>query len=127
MPDSLNDRIDSAYQSAIDSDSFIPPSLDEPISYFSPETLRAARTDSLSIPRQLLLLTLLDHAHSVVCGAACVLTLLTQSDCNAQDEGIVALRPTSADALRGLCQAALALLGDRISEVGDGIEAAAVA
>lgn len=127
MPESINERIASVYRSAIDSDSFIPPPLDDPISYFSPETLRAARTDALSIPRQLLLLTLLDQTHSVVCGAACVLTLLTQSNCNARDDGIVALRPTSADALRGLCQAALALLADRVSEVGDGIEAAAAA
>ena len=127
MPDSINDRIDSAYQSAIDSDSFIPPPLDDPISYFSPETLRAARTDSLSIPRQLLLLTLLDQAHSVACGAVSVLALLTQSECNARDDGIVALRPTTADALRGLCQAALALLADRVSEVGDAIEAATAA
>jgi hypothetical protein len=127
MPDSINDRIDSVCQSAIDSDSFIPQPLDEPFSYFSPETMHAARTDALAIPRQLLLLNLLDQAHSVACGAANVLTLLTRSDCIAEDDGIVALRPTSVDALRGLCQAALALLADRISEVGDGIEAAAAA
>lgn len=126
MTESMNDRLAREYQPDIETGSFIPPPLDEPISYFSPETLRAARTDALSIPRQLLLLTVLDHAHSVICGAVCVLTLLSQSDCNAQDDGIVALRPTSADAL-GLCQAALALLADRISEVGDGIEAAAAA
>ena len=127
MTESMNDRLASEYQPDIEAGSFIPPPLDDPISYFSPETLRAARTDALSIPRQLLLLTLLDQTHSVVCGAACVLTLLTQSDCNARDDGIVALRPTSADALRGLCQAALALLANRVSEVGDGIEAAAAA
>ncbi len=127
MPESINDRVANVYRSAVDSDSFIPPRLDEPISHFSPETLRAARTDALPIPRQLLLLNLLDQAHSVVRGAACVLTLLTQSDCDARDDGVVALRPTSADALRGLCQAALALLADRISEVGEGIEAAATA
>ena len=60
----------------------------------------------------MLLLTLLDQAHSVVCGTVCVLTLLTQSECHARDDGIVPLRPTSADALRGRCQAALALLAD---------------
>ncbi len=127
MSASINDRITSVYRSAVDSDSFIPPRLDEPISHFSPETLRAARKDALPIPRQLVLLNLLDQATSVVRGAACVLTLLAQSDCDAQDEGIVALRSTSADALRGLCQSSLALLADRISEVGEGIEAAAAA
>ncbi len=127
MTESIDERIASVYQSAVDSDSFIPPRLDEPISHFSPETLCAARKDALPIPRQLLLLNLLDQAHSVVRGAACALTLLAQSECDAQDEGLMALRSTSADALRGLCQAALALLADRISEVGEGIEAAVAA
>jgi hypothetical protein len=127
MPQTINDRAASMYRSADDSDSFIPPRLDEPISHFSPETLRAARKDALPIPRQLVLLNLLDQATSVVRGAACALTLLAQSDCDAQDEGIVALRSTSADALRALCQASLTLLADRLSEVGEGIEAAAVA
>ncbi|KAF7963754.1 hypothetical protein AWV80_06510 [Cupriavidus sp. UYMU48A] len=127
MTKSISDRFASEHQSDIESGLFIPPPLDEPISHFSPETLRAARMDALPIPRQLLLLNLLDQATSVVRGAACVLTLLAQSDCDAQDEGIVALRSTSADALRGLCQSSLALLADRISEVGEGIEAAAAA
>ena len=127
MPESINDRITSMYQSEVDSDSFFPPRLDEPISHFSPGTLHAARTNAVPIPRQLLLLNLLDQAHSVVRGAACALTMLAQSDCDADEDGIVALRSTSADALRGLCQASLALLADRISEVGEGIEAAAAA
>lgn len=127
MRQTINEQIASVYQSAVDSDSFISPRLDEPISHFSPETLLAARKDALPISRQLVLLNLLDQATSVVRGAACALTLLAQSDCDAQDEGIVALRSTSADALRALCQASLTLLADRISEVGEGIEAAAAA
>ncbi len=127
MPQTINDRVAGEYRSAVDSESFIPPRLDEPISHFSPETLRAARKDALPIPRQLVLLNLLDQATSVVRGAACALTLLAQSDCDAQDDGIVALRSTSADALRGLCQASLSLLADRISEAGEGIEVAAAA
>lgn len=125
MTKSMNDRVASGYQPNIESGSFTSTRLDEPISNFSAETLRAARTDALPIARQLLLLNLLDHAHSIVSGAACVLTLLAQSECDAQDDGIVALRATSTDALRGLCQASLALLADRIGEVGEGIEAAA--
>lgn len=85
-----------------------------------PPFILPPRNDALPISRQLPLLILLDQAISVVRGAACAMTLLAQSDCDAQGDGIAALRSTSADALRGLCQAALALLADRISEVGEG-------
>lgn len=114
------------HQSSIEPDAFTPPRLDDSLSWFSPETRRAAREDALPVPRQLLLLNLLDQADAVARGAACVLTLVTHSECDAQEEGSVALRPATLDALRGLCRASLGLLADRVEEVAEGIEEAMV-
>ncbi|WP_147310567.1 hypothetical protein [Cupriavidus taiwanensis] len=112
--------------SAIEPDSFIPPRLDDSLSRFSPETRRAARKDALPVPRQLLLLNLLDQADAIARGTACVLTLVTHSECDAQEEGSVALQAATLDALRGLCQASLGLLADRVEDVAEGIEEAMV-
>ncbi|NSX15823.1 hypothetical protein HTY52_17190 [Cupriavidus taiwanensis] len=113
-------------QSSIEPDPFIPPRLDDPLSQFSPETRRAARGDALPVPRQLLLLNLLDQADAVARGTACVLTLATHSECDAQEEGSVALQAATLDALRGLCQASLELLADKVEDVAEGIEEAMV-
>lgn len=80
------------YQPNIESDVFIPPRLDDSLSRFSPETRRAARKDALPVPRQLLLLNLLDQADAIARGTACMLTLVTHSECDAQEEGSVALQ-----------------------------------
>ncbi|MEM5431493.1 hypothetical protein [Cupriavidus oxalaticus] len=114
------------HQSTIEPDAFIPPRLDDSLSRFSPETRRAAREDALPVPRQLLLLNLLDQADAIVRGAACVLTLVTHSDCDAQEEGSVALQATTLDALRELCRTSLGLLADRVEQVAEGIEGAMV-
>ncbi|MCY1230769.1 hypothetical protein D9M68_660520 [compost metagenome] len=114
------------HQSTIEPDTFIPPRLDDSLSRFSPETRRAAREDALPVPRQLLLLNLLDQADAVTRGAACVLTLMTHSDCDAQEEGTVALQATTLDALRELCRTSLGLLADRVEQVAEGIEDAMV-
>ena len=114
------------HQSNIESDAFIPPRLDDSLSRFSPETRRAARKDALPVPRQLLLLNLLDQADAIARGTACVLTLATHSECDTQEEGGVALQAATLDALRGLCQASLGLLADRVEDVAEGIEEAMV-
>lgn len=84
-------------QSGIEPDAFTPPRLDDSLSRFSPETRRAAREDALPVPRQLLLLNLLDQADAVARGTACVLTLVTHSECDAQEEGSVALQPATLE------------------------------
>lgn len=123
MSKSLSGQPAKAVSFSTDADFFIPSRLDEPISQFSLETKRIARADALSIPRQLLLLQLLDQAYAVARGAACVLTLFAQSECDAQDDGAQALHATSVDNLRGLCQASLGLLADRIGSERSGKEA----
>lgn len=64
--------------------------------------------------------------YAVARGTACLLTLVTHSKCDAQEEGSVALQAATLDAVRGLCQASLGLLADRIEEVAEEIEEAMV-